>query len=193
MSRQLGAETPFLRPAELAGDRTLDLPVFQHVLLWLENHENYHPEAVVHLRPTSPFRPPGLIDRAVNILLNRRGTDSVRSITPARQTPYKMWLVEGEDTPIRPLLTVPGIEEAYNAPRQVLPTAYTHNGIVDVIHPNTILNLNSMSGQVILPILFDPVYDFDLDTPEDWKRAEDHFMRGGTAPGLARAFTPPYA
>ena len=35
ISRQWGAETPFLRPDELAQDNTLDLPVMQHALDWL--------------------------------------------------------------------------------------------------------------------------------------------------------------
>src|SRR5512143_1686076 len=53
VARGCGAETPFLRPAELAQDRTLDLPVFQHALQWLQQHEGYHPDILVHLRPTT--------------------------------------------------------------------------------------------------------------------------------------------
>ena len=52
VARQYGAETPFLRPAELAQDNTTDLPVFQHALRWLDEHEGYQPEVVVQLRPT---------------------------------------------------------------------------------------------------------------------------------------------
>ena len=58
VARSYGAETPFLRPAELAQDLTTDLPVFQHALNWLASHEDYHPDVIVHLRPTSPVRPP---------------------------------------------------------------------------------------------------------------------------------------
>src|SRR5512144_1887099 len=59
---QYGAEVPFLRPAEYAQDQTLDLPVFQHVIDWFAEHENYRPDVVVQLRPTSPIRPPALVD-----------------------------------------------------------------------------------------------------------------------------------
>ncbi len=176
VARGCGAETPFLRPAELAQDGTLDLPVFQHALNWLAEHEDYHPEAVVHLRPTTPIRPPDLVDRSVSLLLAHPEADSVRGITPAHQNPFKMWLMDGEDRPIRPLTTVPGIDEPYNSPRQILPIAYTHTGLIDTIRPATILELNSMSGRTILPILFDPAYDADLDTPEDWKRAEQSLL-----------------
>jgi YrbI family 3-deoxy-D-manno-octulosonate 8-phosphate phosphatase len=172
VARSFGAEVPFLRPAELAGDRTLDLPVFQQALKWLAENEDYHPEAVVHLRPTTPIRPPGLVDKAVNLLLAHPEADSVRGITPAHQNPFKMWLFEAEDVPIKPLAPVAGISESYNAPRQALPAAYMHNGMMDVVRPRTILEMNSMSGKTILPVLFDPHYSADLDTPADWSRAE---------------------
>jgi N-acylneuraminate cytidylyltransferase len=172
VAKSCGAETPFLRPAELAQDRTTDLPVFQHALKWLADHEDYHPQVVVHLRPTTPIRPPDLVDRSVGLLLAHPEADSVRGITPAHQNPYKMWVMEGEHEPIQPMMTAPGIEESYNSPRQILPAVYTHTGLIDIIRPATILELNSMSGRIILPILFDPGYDADLDTLEDWRLAE---------------------
>ncbi len=193
VARQYGAETPFLRPAELAGDHTLDLPVFQHALTWLAENEDYHPDIVIHLRPTTPLRPQDLVDRSVRLLLTHPEADSVRGLTPAHQNPFKMWLLDGEEKPIRPLVAVPGIEEPYNAPRQVLPTAYTHTGLIDAIRPATILKLNSMTGKTILPILFDPGYDADLDTPEDWRRAEQAIVRGGPKmvwPGRPRRTMP---
>lgn len=178
VARQYGGETPFLRPAELAGDRTLDLPVFQHALVWLAEHENYHPEAIVHLRPTTPLRSPDLVDRAVRVLLDHPEADSVRGLTPAHQNPFKMWLMDDEELPIHPLINLPGIDEPYNVPRQILPTAYFHNGLIDIIRTATIMELNSMSGKTILPVMFDPGYDIDLDTPNDWRRAEERVMRG---------------
>src|SRR5919201_6543515 len=54
VARKYGAETPFLRPSEFAQDNTTDLPVFQHALQWLDEHEGYQPEIVIQLRPTSP-------------------------------------------------------------------------------------------------------------------------------------------
>ena len=39
-----------MRPAELAADDVLDLPVFQHCLHWLRENEGHSPDMVVHLR-----------------------------------------------------------------------------------------------------------------------------------------------
>jgi N-acylneuraminate cytidylyltransferase len=172
VSRQYGAETPFLRPAEYAQDNTLDLPVFQHALEWLAQHENYHAEVVVQLRPTSPIRPRNCVDDAVNMLLDRPEADSVRGVVPAGQNPFKMWRVDPASGQMRPLLTVEGVAEPYNAPRQVLPPVHWQTGHIDAIRPDTILKKNSMSGDIILSLLIDPRFTVDIDTPADWPKYE---------------------
>src|SRR5512146_2665623 len=83
VGRQWGVETPFLRPAEFAQDNSTDLPLFQHALKWLDEHEGYHPQVVLQLRPTSPLRPRNLVDRAVSTLLAHPDADSVRGVVPA--------------------------------------------------------------------------------------------------------------
>lgn len=171
VARECGAEVPFLRPSEFAQDQTLDLPVFQHALAWLAERENYHPDVVVQLRPTSPVRPPTLVDEAVNLLLDHPEADSVRGIVPAGQNPHKMWRIDPATGQMRALLAVEGIDEPYNAPRQVLPPVYWQTGHVDAIRPRVFAQ-NSMSGKVILPVMIDPNYTVDIDTPKDWARYE---------------------
>ncbi len=171
VARQYGAEVPFLRPAELAQDQTLDLPVFQHALRWLEEREGYRPEVVVQLRPTSPVRPPTLVDEAVRILLDHPEADSVRGVVPAGQNPHKMWRIDPQTGVMKNLLDVPGVDEPYNAPRQILPAVYWQTGHIDAIRPRAI-HAGSMSGRVILPVMVDPAYTVDIDTPKDWARSE---------------------
>jgi N-acylneuraminate cytidylyltransferase len=130
IARSFGAETPFLRPAEFAQDNSLDLPVFTHALRWLEEHEKYHPEIIVQLRPTSPLRPPDCVDAAIEILLDHPEADSVRGVIPSGQNPYKMWLVADQGN-MTPLLSLEGIPEPFNAPRQALPQTYWQTGHVD--------------------------------------------------------------
>ena len=179
VAQQHGAEAPFLRPAEFAQDATTDLPVFEHALRWLAEHENYHPDLVIQLRPTSPIRPPALVDETVRLLLAHPEADSVRGVVPAGQNPHKMWRLTGPESPMVPLLEVPGIAEPYNAPRQILPPVYWQTGHIDVIRPAAILEQGSMSGRTILPILIDPNYTVDIDTPRDWQRYEWLVWYGG--------------
>ena len=177
VARQFGAETPFLRPAEFAQDNTTDLPVFIHALKWLAEHEGYKPDVVAQLRPTSPIRPRGLVDKAIEILLAHPDADSVRGVVPAGQNPHKMWLLINENSPMKNLLDVDGIDEPYNAPRQILPPVYWQTGHIDAIRTATILN-GSMSGKTIYPLVIDPRYTIDIDNLQDWARYE-HLVATG--------------
>jgi len=171
VARQYGAETPFLRPAEFAQDNTTDMPVFEHALGWLAERENYRPEVVVQLRPTSPIRPPDCVDSAVRLLLEHPEADSVRGVVPSGQNPHKMWRIDA-DGRMTPLLTVEGLAEPYNAPRQALPPTYWQTGHIDAIRVSTIYTQKSLSGDMILPLIIDPKYTIDIDTLNDWRRAE---------------------
>ena len=179
VARELGAETPFMRPAEFAQDRSTDLPLFEHALNWLAANENYHPDVVVQLRPTSPIRPMNCVDDAVHILLQHADAESVRGVVPAGQNPHKMWRLDaGEQAPMQNLLKVEGIDEPYNAPRQILPNIFWQTGHIDAIRPAVIMG-GSMSGKTIYPLLIDPKFTVDLDNLNDWMRAEWLVAFGG--------------
>ena len=177
IARAYGAETPFLRPEEFSRDDTQDLPVFRHALKWLAENEDYHPDVVVQLRPTSPFRPPEMLDAAVKLLLEHPGADSVRGVVPSGQNPYKMWRVEADGS-IRPLLAVDGIKEAFNAPRQQLPDTYWQTGHIDAIRPRAILEKESMSGDTIMPLFIDSRYTVDIDSQSDWIKYQRLVLEG---------------
>jgi N-acylneuraminate cytidylyltransferase len=176
ISRRYGAETPFLRPDEHARDQTPDLPVFQHALAWLAEEQDYHPEIVVQLRPTSPFRRVLHIDRAVSRLIEHPEADAVRTVCVPFQNPYKMWRIDPEGY-MRPLMETE-FEEPYNMPRQALPDVYWQTGYVDAAWADTITQKESMTGDLILPLIIDPSEWVDIDSPADWQRAE-RLITGG--------------
>src|SRR5690606_13227060 len=118
-ARKYGAELPFMRPSDLAGDLSTDYEVFSHMLEWLEENEGYIPQLIVQLRPTSPVRPTGIIDRCIGRMINS-DADSLRVVTKTPITPYKMWQLSNENEPMRPLLKIEGLEEPFNQPRQTL-------------------------------------------------------------------------
>jgi len=167
VARAWGAEVPFMRPAQFAQDDSTDLPVFEHALEWLEQNENYMPDIVIQLRPTSPVRPIGLLDQAVELLLEHPEVDCVRGVVPSVQNPFKMWQIDSEGR-LTQLLEVAGLREPYNAPRQALPQTYWQTGHIDAIRSNTILAKHSLTGDIILPLLIDPLYTVDIDTPDDF-------------------------
>jgi N-acylneuraminate cytidylyltransferase len=180
VAARYGAEVPFLRPAELAMDDTLDLPVFQHALEWLEREHGWRADVVVQLRPTSPLRFLGQVDEAVRLLLATPEATGVRTVIPAPANPFKMWLLpEPADAPwLRPLLPVPGLAEPFNMPRQQLPQAYWQTGTIDVVRADVIRG-GRMSGDRLLPLIVDPRQSIDIDGPADLIAAAERVERLG--------------
>jgi CMP-N-acetylneuraminic acid synthetase len=170
IARDYGAEVPFLRPAEISQDETPDLPVFQHALDWLEENEDYNVEIVVQLRPTSPFRKKNHIDQAVLRLIERPEADSIRSVCVPFQNPFKMWRIDMDG--FMQSLMETDQPEAYNLPRQVLPEVYWQTGYVDAVWADTIRSKNSMTGEYILPLIIGADEWIDIDSLDDWRRAE---------------------
>lgn len=159
-----GAEVPFMRPAELAADQTLDLPVFEHVLRELRAREDYHPELVVHLRPTAPHRRPEWIASAIEALEARPDADSLRSVSLVQQHPFRVFEISGG-------LLAPVMahrqEHPYLLRRQDLPPMYYYNCVIDVTRPRTIFELRSMTGQRMLPYVMNADDVIDIDTARD--------------------------
>ena len=178
VARQHGAEVPFLRPAPLATDSAPDLPLFRHALDRLEADEGYRPDIVVQLRPTSPLRPPGLVDAAIEALLADPTADCARSVTRPTQNPFKMWK-DGPAGSLVPLVPT-DLHEPYNMPRQALPRVYWQTGHVDAIRTSTILEQESLTGRRVVPVLCDPAYCVDIDHEADLQLAEWRLGRLGS-------------
>jgi N-acylneuraminate cytidylyltransferase len=171
VARQYGAEVPFLRPAEYAQDHSLDYDVFVHALAWLNQHEGYRPDFVVQLRPTSPLRSVELVEGCIHKLAQSEA-DSIRVVTPALHTPFKMWRIVTEDAPMVPLMTLNGLDDPYNQPRQHLPTIYWQIGTLDVIRTSVITEQHKISGRNILPYVVGQEWAMDIDDLFSFQRAE---------------------
>jgi CMP-N-acetylneuraminic acid synthetase len=171
VARAAGAEVPFLRPAELAADGSEDWPVFKHALDWLAEHDNWQPDLVVNLRPTSPMRTPSHVDDAIRLLLDT-GADSVKAVCLARQHPHKMWLRQ-PDRSIEPYLkTAFRAQRGPDVPRAELDDVYWQNGVVDVTRREVILEQRVMIGRRVAGLVTQLADSIDIDTPVDLALAE---------------------
>jgi CMP-N,N'-diacetyllegionaminic acid synthase len=179
VARHAGAEVPFLRPPELAQDDTRDLPVFQHFLGWLAQNDILLPDAIFQFRPTSPSRSVSKIEEAVELLKRHPEADSVRGVVEPGQNPYKMWTVA--DGFMHPLLSISGVGEPFNEPRQSLPKVYWQVGYLDLIRTQTILKQNSLTGTRILPLKIDSKDSIDIDDEFSFQLAEFLMEKRGSA------------
>lgn len=184
VAREYGAEVPVLRPADLSGDFSTDLEVFQHLLQWLTTNEGEVPDICVHLRPTCPLRNVADIDAIVNLLASEPKLDSVRSVTATQEPPFKMWFRNDQGL-LQPVCTLSSIPNAHSAPRQILPSAFLQNAAIDAIRSSVILEQSSMTGANIYGYVMDSFVD--IDDLVDFAMAEQKH-RSGSGEGESRTF-----
>jgi CMP-N,N'-diacetyllegionaminic acid synthase len=172
VARACGGDVPFLRPAELAGDDSPDIGFLKHALEWVETHRDWHPEILVILQPTMPFRRVEDVDGALRFMIEQN-CDSVRTLAvPTHVTPYKMWVL---DDPVKGIIS-PVLKTEYfdqlltDVPRQKLRTCYWQPGVVIATRSDFV-----KKGKVFGPDLRGYVVDIrhahDIDEPADLEYA----------------------
>jgi CMP-N,N'-diacetyllegionaminic acid synthase len=147
IAQRYGAETPFLRPKELASDTSTDYEFFKHTYEWFNENGSYMPDLVVHLRPTTPLREINVINEAISYMSQNSHASGLRSAHKTHLTPYKMFREDGEF--MRPFLTYNNITEFYNLPRQNFDDAFIPNGYVDILRPEILLKTGLLHGPKI--------------------------------------------
>jgi len=171
-ARALGCEVPFMRPAELARDETPHLPVILHAAQWLRDQENYVPDVVLTLQPTSPLRSSADIAAALR-MLELSDADSVVSVNevPAHGHPMRMLKV-GDDGMAKLFVTGEPVRNRINR-RQDLPKAFVMNGAVYACRTNVLFAATpSLYGDRVVAYPMPIERSISIDTPEDWAEAE---------------------
>ena len=173
ISKSLGAEVPFLRPPAISRDDSTDKEFFLHAINWLQANENWTPDLIVHLRPTTPFRDPQIVEEAIQTLENHNTATALRSVHQVDLVPYKMFEVRDNLLhgyfPNHPWL------EYYNLPRQRFPVAYDPNGYVDIIRPQVLDETGLLHGEQILAYII-PSPVIDIDSVQDFLLAEKFLL-----------------
>lgn len=167
VSKSLGAEAPFLRPATLAGDTTPMLPVILHALEALAA-EGWRPDLVCLLQPTFPFRRAVEIERCIETLQSEQA-DCVFTVhrVPHQFNPHWVYL-EREDGSLR-LST--GESEPI-ARRQALPPAVHRSGSVYVSRASNLTEHGTLYGDRIFGVETPVESSCNIDTLDDWAQAE---------------------
>ena len=171
-ARSCGCDVPFVRPSELARDETPHLPVIQHAVQWLADHEGYRPDAVMILQPTSPLRQADHITAAIDLLASS-GADSVASVSevPAHMNPMRMLRVDERG---RAVLFVSGdpVRRRINR-RQDMPPAWVMNGAIYAFRTSVLFGEEpSLYGNTTVAMPMPEPFGVSIDTPEDWLEAE---------------------
>jgi len=158
IAREFGAEVPFLRPSEISGDSATDLEFFKDAINWFQDNEGEVPDYFVHLRPTTPFRDPKVIDAALEIFL---GSDfsALRSAHKMSESSYKTF--EIEDNKLKSLCVGRFDIEGSNVARQAYPQTYDANGYVDVIRSKMVTQNGLIHGDRVKAYVTDVSHEVD--------------------------------
>ncbi len=169
IAKQFDAEVPFLRPDSISKAESTEMEFFIHALDWFVKNENYIPDLIVLLYPTSPFRKAESIDKAIEEMLKNPEADSLRSIRLCSEHPYKMWTIE--DGYLRPFIKGSDFN-IHTLSYQLLPTVYIQNASIYITKPSTIKNKKSPTGDIIIPFIMDEIESVDINFPLDFAFAE---------------------
>lgn len=171
VARELGAEVPFLRPAELANDAAPMLGVMRHALAWLES-QGVAVEALVLLQPTSPLRTGRHVEEAIALFRSAPASSVVSVVeVPHQFNPVSVMKLSAQGTLV-PFLG----DQIIAIRRQDKPNAYARNGpAVLISHPDT-LRSGQLYGESCLPYLMSEEDSLDIDTPQDLLLAEQALL-----------------
>lgn len=176
IARHYGAEIPFLRPSELAGDLSPDIEWLEYTLRKLEQDGRAF-DCFSLLRPTSPFRRAETIQRAWRAFAAEKGVDSLRAVEKCRQHPGKMWVVRGKRmTPLLPL--GPPRRPWHSSQYPSLPEVYVQNASLEIAWTRVVLEDRTIAGNVLMPFFTQNYEGFDVNSPYDWALAEHMAARG---------------
>ncbi|MGH7554113.1 MAG: acylneuraminate cytidylyltransferase family protein, partial [Longimicrobiales bacterium] len=161
IARHYGAEVPFLRPEEFAGERSPDIEWVEYTLKRLrEDGRRYDCFSI--LRPTSPFRRPDTIRRAWREFIAEVGVDSLRAVEKCQQHPGKMWIVRGRR--MFPLLPMGPPEQPWHSSQyQSLFEVYVQNASLEIAWTRVVLEGRAISGHVLMPFITDEQEGFDIN------------------------------
>ena len=170
IAKTFGAEVPFMRPDDLAGDTVPDQPVFQHVLEELKARENYEPHILVNLRPTTPLKTPQTIDRVIETAIET-GADVVRTMCPVEGVHHPYWMYRLDDEgKADTFLSDMDVSQFYQ--RQLLPPAYRINGVVDAMKTALVFDGNILGSKNMRGVVIAEEESVDIDTEFDFLLCE---------------------
>ncbi|MDT3687765.1 MAG: acylneuraminate cytidylyltransferase family protein [Pseudorhodoplanes sp.] len=165
ISRQNGAEVPFMRPQALATDAARSIDVVTHALTFFDQNESWRPDWVLLLQPTSPLRTSDDIRQAISLAAGDSESDSVVSVVNSEKFHplYARRIVDGVLRPYLPSVPI--------SRRQDLDPVYCNNGAIYLTRTRTLIRDASLYGNRSIPYVMPFERSLDIDTEFDLRLA----------------------
>lgn len=160
-----GAETPFLRPKNLATDQSSGIDVLLHAVDWMEKKGKYAFDIVVLLHATTPLRNICDIDKSIELLF-RTNADNVFSVTPANRNPYFNIVEIDKNKKVRL------VKKGNFATRQSAPEVFDMNASIYVWRKDVLKNKKAVFLEKSTTYVMPKERSIDIDDYVDFKTAE---------------------
>lgn len=148
VSKDFGADVPFMRPTEYATDEAKSVDVVLHLLDQFEvQNEKY--EYIILLQPTSPLRTTKNINESIEMLMKRR-CDGVVSVSETEHSPFWSNVLPDDDS-LSGFLD----ESIINKRSQDLKKFYRINGAIYLCKSKRLINEKTF-------FLKDDIYGFKM-------------------------------
>lgn len=164
-SKSKGAEVPFLRPKKLAQPNSPTMGVILHALDFLRSEQDYVPDVLALLQPTSPLRTVQLLDKSIRLLTNSKAS-SVLGVTEVKTHPYLCFV--NNKSYLKPFKT--SFHKYYQ--RQKFPTFYYPTGSIYTFWNKTVQRYGNVYGPNIKPLVIPAENSIDIDSLYDLFQTE---------------------
>lgn len=173
IAKSLGAEVPYLRPADLADDNSSEIDYVRHMLEWLKKNEGYEPDIVVRMMATVPLQASQDIDAVVQILRTDFSADSAVVIAEARQHPLKALKIVNDENGEKKLVTyfTDSGREVTPIARQSYEPAYFRANVI-AFRTAVVYDTNSLTGDTVRFHIIPQERAVDIDNLVDFNIVE---------------------
>lgn len=160
--RNMKVEVPFIRPSELAQDQSSHISVIEHALDWLDTNEQYCPDYIMLLQPTSPLRQTDDIEGAIKFGFDHK-CSSLLSVCEASHHPWLAKIIQSDGRMTDFLSNTLNYQR-----RQDFPEIYVPNGAIYFIRRGDLLQYRSFVTPNTIAYKMPTERSLDIDTPWDF-------------------------
>lgn len=165
IAKKYGAEVPFIRPPDISTSESTEFSYHIHALETLFNNESYVADIIVNLYPTTPFRKPDTISRAIKVFKESSTADSLRSVRKCKEHPYKMWQRKGDFLNRFIELEDPA---KHTFSYHLLPEVLVQNASIYIVRRETLLKFNNTIGEKVFCFEMNEVESIDINYDLDF-------------------------
>ena len=170
ISKNYGAEVPFIRPSELAQDSSPKFDIFKHALSFCEKKYKEEYDIYVDLDCTNPLRETSDIDKAIKLFIkNRKTIDALITICEARKNPYFNLLEQNERGHLK--LSKKNIDFTV-VRRQDAPKVYELVASINILSPKYIKKSSNLLDGNIIGYDIGNYKSLDIDSSFDFEIIE---------------------